>query len=130
LADYSCATRLLLRVLDAGFEIPSTCLHLARIALITGHDTGAREHVVEAWEHRGEAPPYVVPRILWLQLALLYTRPGEEPGADTAAIILGRLKTALAREGAHMEWAMAPVLAHLQPRLPAEDHALLAAAVA
>ncbi len=26
-----------------------------------------------------------------------------------------------------MEWTMAPVLAHLQPRLPADHHALLAA---
>jgi tetratricopeptide (TPR) repeat protein len=130
LANYSRATRLLQRVLDAGFEIPGTCIHLARIALLVGDDVGARDHVVKAWEHRGEAPPYVVPRILWLQLVLLYTRPGEEPGADTAAIILGRLKTALAHEGAHMEWTMAPVLAHLQPRLPAEQHALLAALVA
>ncbi len=29
----------------------------------------------------------------------------------------------------HIEWTMAPVLAHLQPRLPANQHALLAALV-
>ncbi len=45
-------------------------------------------------------------------------------------VILGRLKTTLARQGANMEWTMAPVLAHLQPRLPADHHALLAALVA
>ncbi len=82
-----------------------------------------------AWEHRGEAPSYIIPRILWLQLALLdtYEYASRE---DSAQVILGRLKTALSRKGSHMEWTMDPVLAHLQPRLPAERYQLVAALVA
>ena len=78
-----------------------------------------------AWEHRADAPSYVVPRILWLQLALLVTSPTAEADIGSAQEILGRLKAALSREAAHMEWTMDPVLGHLQPRLPAEQYELL-----
>jgi len=117
-------------LLNAGFEALSTRLHLARIALVTDDFDAAHQHVTQAWEHRTEASPYLVPRVVWLQLALLYTSPNQAGGMDAAPVILGRLKTTLAREGAHMEWTMDPVLAHLQPRLPAEQHALLSALVA
>ena len=78
---------------------------------------------------RATALSYVIPRILWLQLALLYTSPTEGGAIQRAQVILGRLKTALAREDAHMKWTMEPVLAHLQPRLPPEQCQLLAALV-
>ena len=92
--------------------------------------THAEAETAAAWEHRAEAASYVVLRILWLHLALLHTSPADEAGMDSAPVILGRLKTALARDGAHIEWTMDPVLAHLQPRLPAEQHQLFAVLVA
>ena len=60
-------------------------------------------------------------------MALFYFAPARNASTDSTPVILGRLKTGPAREGAHIEWAMDPVLTHLQPRLRAEQHALLAA---
>jgi len=131
LGDSAQAIALLERVLARGFEIPGTHCHLARIGLLTDRFDDAREHAREAWEHRAEAPPYVVPRILWLQLACdLLTNPHSEIRNPTSAILLGRLKTALQAEGAHMEWSMGPVLEHLRANLTPDAHALLAALVA
>jgi hypothetical protein len=124
LSDYGLARQLLVRVLDANFEIPGTRCHLARIALVTGKDAEAREHAAAAWEQRAEAPPYVLPRILWLQAAAALLQ-----GADPVPFF-GRLKTALAADGATMQWTMDPVLAALAPRLPTEALALLTALVA
>jgi tetratricopeptide (TPR) repeat protein len=130
LGDYALAQRLLQRVLDQGFEIPGTHVLLSRLALLRDDARAFEQHAAQAWQHRAEAPPYVLPRILWLQLAadLLSERSGGP--ARTPSILLGRLKTALQTKGAHMEWTMTPVLDHLQPRLSPEDHALLTALVA
>jgi hypothetical protein len=128
--DYGHAERLLRSLIVNRFEIPSTHCHLGRIMLIQDNVAEALMETSAALEHRAEASPYVIPRILWLQLALLYTWPAKAPGMDSAPVILGRLKTVLAREGAHAEWTMDPVLAHLQPRLPAERYQLLAALIA
>jgi tetratricopeptide (TPR) repeat protein len=127
LGDYATTTTLLRRVLYAGFEVPSTECLLARAALMQGDQRSFRVYADQAWNHRADASPYVVPRILWLQLtgALL-----EEEDAATVPALLGRLKTALSAEGAIMEWAMDPVLEHLRPQMSAESHALLATLVA
>jgi len=131
LADYGLADTLLQRVLANGFELPGTHCHLARIALVTGDDAAATEHAAQAWEHRAEAPAYVLPRIIWFQLTARFltgsgsTRPETEPPN-----LLGRLKTTLHVEGAHMEWTMTPVLDHLKPLLLPDDYALLDGLVA
>ena len=124
LGDYALAETLLQRVLQQGFELPSTHLHSARIAVLADRDADAREHVAEAWQHHAGAPPYVAPRLLFFDVlfALL-------DGAD-ARPALGRLKHALAPDDAHMEWAMQPVLDHVRPRLADDLHALLTALVA
>jgi hypothetical protein len=127
---YGPAEQILTQLLNLGFEVPSTHLHLARIALTTDHLAVAREHVDHAWEHRTDAMPEIVPRIFWMQLALRYLSPDTNGTTDPAVVILGRLKTALTQANAHLEWAMDPVLAYLQPRIPAEDHELLTALVA
>lgn len=110
------------RELEAGFDVLSTRLHLARIALVTEHVDAAGEHVARVWDQRADAPPYVVPRILWMQLALTLFSSAPRVDLHEVGIVLGRLKTALAREGAHAEWTMDPVLAHLQPKVTPEDH--------
>ena len=126
LGDYAQALALLRRVLEKGFEIPGTHCHVARVALMTDDLPGASEHAEQAWERRAEGPPYVTSRILWLELAVAMLN------GDTSSVapLLGRLKTALQAPGGIMEWTMDPVLAHLQPKLTGEDHALLTALVA
>lgn len=126
LGQYAEAVPLLKRVLQSDFEVPSTHCHLARIALLTDDLPAAREHAAQAWAHRADAQPYVLPRILWLDLAVALL------GGDAASVgpLLGRLKAALRTEGAVSEWAMEPVLAHLQPKLGADDHAILTALMA
>jgi len=122
--QYEGARALLEQLLEIGYEVLSTRLHLARIALLTDDLAAAQAHVAEAWTQRAEAQPYVVGRILWFQVAFALLH-----GASPAPF-LGRLKTALQAEGAHMDWTMDPVLAHLQPKLSPEAHALLTALVA
>ena len=126
---YAEAADLYEQLLQAGFEIPGTHCHLARISLLTDRPDDARRHAASAWDHRAKAPPHVLPRILWFQLAtsdptLRSTR------SDDRAALLGRLKTALQVPNAHAEWTMSPVLDHLKPTLTPGDHALLTALVA
>ena len=128
--DYTGAERLLRSLLVDRFEVPSTHCHLARVLLMQDRFQEAATEARAAWEHRAEAPFCIVLRTLWLRLALRYTWPTEVVETDSAPVILGRLKPALEREDAHSEWAMNPVLAHLERRLPADQHALLAALVA
>jgi hypothetical protein len=131
LGDYPLANALLERVLAHGFERPGTHGHLARIALVTGDAGAARTHAAQAWAHRAEALPYVVPRILWLQLAArLLAGPETADPRSEPSVLLGRLKTALQTDGAQMEWSMDPVLDALKPLVSGEDHALLVDLVA
>ena len=131
IGDYPQAIMLLERLLEQKFEVPGTHCHLARIFLLTDRDDEAIRHVAEAWAHRSEAPPYVVPRILWLQLGLSLMQGIDARSLDSASsTLLGRLKTALQALDAHMEWTMDPVLEHLRPKLSGESHALLTALVA
>jgi hypothetical protein len=121
LGEYALAETLLGRMLEQGFRVPSTRLHLARIAVLTDRGADAREH---AAEHRAEAPSYVPPRILFFQLlfALL-------DGAD-AWPVLGRPKQTLSHDDAQLEWIMQPVLDHIRARLAGDARALLTALVA
>jgi hypothetical protein len=154
--DYAWVERLLRLMVANCFEVPITRCKLCLVLLIQDRFTEAVTETAAAWEQRAEAPSDVVPRIPWLQLAALYASPGREAGMDSPSAILGRLKTALGREGAHKdeykrqrpvaihldeeekedraavcemanEWTMRTVLVHLQPRLSAEQYQLLAA---
>ena len=127
--DYSHAEILLRSLIADGFEVPSTHCHLGRTLLMQDRFEEAATETSTAWEHRDEASQYVVPRILWLQLALRYVSPAKDTGMLSAQVILARLVSALAREDAHQEWTMDPVLLHLQSRLPDGQHQFLAALV-
>jgi tetratricopeptide (TPR) repeat protein len=126
IGDFTLAKSLLVRVLDAGFEVPGTECHLARVALMQGDAAACDLYSDKAWSHRAEAPPNIVPRIPWLQLvaALLIDNAGTVP------VFLGRLKTALSADGAIMQWSMDPVLEILRSKVSAEWHALLTSLVA
>src|SRR5207249_3206615 len=91
--DYAGAERLLRSLIAQRFEIPSTRCHRARIRLIQDRFEDAATEIAAAWEHRAEGPCYVVGRILWLQLALVYISPTEHAAMSSAQVILGRLKT-------------------------------------
>lgn len=131
IGDYSRARDLLKRVLEHQFELPSTHCHLARIGILSGREGEARDHAKKAWEYRSEAQPYVLPRILWLQLALAFLQNSRCKSSDPIPQeLLGRLKAALQSPDAHVEWSMDPVLAHLKSKIPPEVHELLAALVA
>jgi len=96
LGDYALAQTLLERNLAQGFEPPGTRGHLARIALVTGDYAGAADHAAQGWAHRAAAPPYVIPRNLWLQLAarLLGGGASAQPDCEPQRL-LGRLKTGI-----------------------------------
>ncbi len=121
---YAEAHALLMKLLDLEFEVVSTRLHLARICFLTDQLAEARQHVDQAWEHRSEAPHYVVPRILWFQTAFALL-----DGASPTPF-LASLKTALESKNAIMDWTMDPVLDHLKSRLTDEQHSFLTAFVA
>jgi hypothetical protein len=128
--DYARAESMLGSLIKMGFEVPSTRCDLVRILIIQDRFKEAVAETEATWEVRSTAPCYVVSRVLWLHLALIYAAPADAAEMARAQVILGRLTTALACEGAHAEWGMDPVLAHLRPRLPAEIYQLLAALVA
>jgi hypothetical protein len=130
--DYRGAESLLRALIARGYEVPGTHCHLARVLIVQGEDRlpEAADATAAAWAHRAHASTYVIARTLWLQLALRYYLPTAEDGTDAAQPILGRLKTIVADPNVHMDWSMDPVLAHLQPILPADRHQLLAALAA
>jgi hypothetical protein len=109
--DYLGAEGLVRGLLRERFQVPSTHCHLARILLMTDREAEAREQIARAWEARGEAATYVVARILFFQciFALFDT-------ADSAPIV-GQIKGTLNRPGAHLDWAVLPILNHLRPQL-------------
>jgi WD40 repeat protein len=132
LGNYTEAEELLLRILGQNFEVSGTCCHLARIDLITEEFEQARRHVAQAWANGAEAPPYVIPRILWLQLALALLDREEEGKARMKNVVrvLGKLKTALQNDVAFLGWTMEPVLDHLRSKLETQNLDLLTALVA
>ena len=128
--NYAHAERLCRSLIANGFEVPGMICYLSRMLLVQDRIEEAVTETCAAWEHCAEAPSFVIPRILWLQLAVLYAWPSREAGIINEHVILGRLKTALADEGSHKEWTMDPVLEHLQPKLSAKKYHLLATLVA
>jgi tetratricopeptide (TPR) repeat protein len=123
---YKEAKLLLEELLQNNFEVLSTRMHLARIALITDDLKDAKKHTGEAWNMRKEAPAYVLPRILWCRLCLTFIN---KPNSKLADNIIGQLKTVLQNKDALVEWTMQPVLDHLKPKLSESQHAFLSALV-
>ena len=122
--DYDQTESILRKVLNLGFEIPGNHCHLTRIYILTDRLSEAKKNVEQAWVHRSEAPVYVVARILWFKITLVYL------GKSSPNNFFSQLKTILQKEDAYMEWTMHPVLDHIKPKLTAPQHSLLTALVA
>ncbi len=124
--QYLRAEKMLRRLLDRGFEMAGNRCHLARILLLTDREQEARQVIAQAWEHHGGAPAYVVPRILWFQIAFTRISTEERVKADTHFnMLVGKIKTALQNEEAFKEWAMEPVLEQLKLKGAPLDFELL-----
>jgi hypothetical protein len=119
LGEYALAENILRRLLMLEFDVPSTHTHLARLYLLMDRHAEARAEVAKAWKRRAEAPAYVTPRILFLQVALSLLS-GHSPRT-----FLGSMKDAFITEGSHLGWSIEGVINHLKPRLTADDFSLL-----
>ncbi|MBL0126071.1 MAG: toll/interleukin-1 receptor domain-containing protein [Flavobacteriales bacterium] len=121
--EFAKAEELLRHLLKSGFEPSGTRHHLARLCLITDRLAEAREHVAEGWAVRATAKPYLIPRLLWFQVALEMLEPEEDSSNASLQIgrILGQLKTALQNDGSFMEWTMEPVLLHLKDGMSSSE---------
>jgi len=123
---YRQARSLLQLLLNAGFEMPSTLCHLARVALMTDNATTALRHASRAWRLREQGPDYVVCRILWLQIAAILLNAA---GSHSLQSLIGKFKTAIL-EAYSYDWNLTPLLAHLQRRMSGQDHEFLSAMAA
>jgi tetratricopeptide (TPR) repeat protein len=123
LGEYVLAESLLTRLLSEGFEVPGTHCHQARICLLTDRLAKAQEHVDLAWQYRSEAPSYIICRILWFKIAfaILTGTPAE--------IYHDRIKNALQKEDAFMDWSMNIVLTHIKHQISDYQFSFLSALV-
>ncbi len=129
--EYARAEDILRSLIEKRFEVAGNYCHLARIYIVEDRISDAEDVVARAWELRSGAPAYVLPRILWLRLALLAVSGNSlQPRAEATSRWLGRIKSALTAKNAFMEWKMDPVLSRLREKLPGGDYDLLAALVA
>ena len=130
--EYTQAKKLYIKLLANNFEVQSTCLHLARIALMTDSLGEVIQYTEQAWSMRQEARAYVIARIIWLQLVnLLLEKDIEIMQKEKDMLqLLGKMKTVFSRDDSIVVWSMEPVLEHLKPKLEAKDHELLTALVA
>jgi hypothetical protein len=120
--DYAGARTLQMELLSAGYELPSTYCHIARIALTTDDIGEASEAARAAWEVRRDADAYIRPRIFWLLIALAMER------GDAAALppLMHEFRLALAGTSSNI-WSIEPLLRRLEARRTSEEYALLAA---
>ena len=117
-ASYDQALPLLETLLQENFEIPSTRCHIARILLLTGNETRAREEIEFASKCSAEAPAYVKLRILFFQAMFAILDKGN------AKTFIEKLKYALTVDNANT-WSIQRVLNHLQSRLTETEFAFL-----
>lgn len=113
LGDYSKTRELLNRLLETGFKPPETRHHLARVCLMMDRIDEVHEHVAQGWAVRADAEAYILARLLWFQLTIGMLENGDRSSLpeDTQTMkVLGRMKTVLKNQDAHLQWDMKPVL--------------------
>jgi len=123
MGDYHTTEELLFRLLNTGFEVISTHIHLTRLFFVTNQISKSVEHINLAWAMKAEAKPYVLTRLVWFKIALAFIN--HEP----VNYFLGQLKTVLKNNDAIMEWKMKPVLDHIKSKITDDQHDLLSALV-
>jgi tetratricopeptide (TPR) repeat protein len=109
--EYKRAEELLLIVLDQNFQIPGICCQLVRLFIVTDRDDNARKMLSKALENKEKAEPYVIPRILFLQILFDFL------DGNILEEHMGILKSVLKTEREFHEWKLKPVLNHLEKRL-------------
>jgi len=124
--EYEKSKHILEELLRNGFEVLSTRIHLARIALITNDFEEVSRQIKKAWAQRTDAAPYLLARILWFKL--LMTMIGIQ-SERRGIVILRRLRKLFKGKYVVMEWSMQSVLDHMKPKMKADDHALLSSLV-
>jgi hypothetical protein len=125
MGEYNHCEKLLNSVLEVNFEVPGTYCHLARVCLITNRNPEAKSNTMAAWDHRTEAPLYVIPRIIWFQLFFALS----ENNDNGFQSLLNKLKYAIQDKNAFMDWHMKPVLEQIKPQIKESQYVLLSALV-
>lgn len=143
--DFRKAKKLLNDLLLNNFEVLSTRLHLARLAVIMDDLPEAVHQTNEVWKMRNEAENYVFARMLWFRLCLEFLNASKKVRKvgifskikslfkknmdDTATIIIEELKMILQKKDALVDWNMLPLLTHIQPQLTENQYSFLSALV-
>ena len=131
--DYDRARKILTELLEKEFQVPSTRIHLARIALMTDNISELKQQVAEAKQYNSDKKTYVLARILWMELVINFLedqKTTSEGNVQNIQIILGRLKKNLENREAFLDWSMEPVLEHLKQKLTESEYALIKALAA
>jgi len=102
-----------------GFELSGTLTHMARIELRIGNIDQAQTHLAMAWRHRENAAPYVLARMLFMNvfLNMLQSKPFE--------IWLACLKFIIKDPGIILEWEMGQLISKNEKNLKKEQVNLL-----
>jgi len=119
--EYEDALGLLLQLHESGFEQHSTLCHLVRVCLVTDALESATGYANMVWERRGNAPVQILPRIIWIRIALNMLAHGTDREIGE---LLGAMKRAIREAGAY-SWTIEPVLVCLQGKIPQRHHLLL-----
>jgi len=119
--DYAGAEALLRGLLQEAFEVANSHCHLARALMMMNREGEARDEINQAWAAREQAATYTVARILFFQCLFAML--------DGVAIdpIVGQIRDALERGGAHMDWTILPMLNHMRSRLGEANYQFLKA---
>jgi hypothetical protein len=125
MGEYNYCEKLLNSVLEVNFEVPGTYCHLARVCIITKRNSEAKSHVMAAWDHRAEAPLYVIPRIIWFQLFFSIIENNDKGFMS----LINKFKYTIQDKNAFMDWRMKPVLEQIEPQIKESQFTLLSTLV-
>lgn len=118
--QYAEAEKIYNQMISLDFDLPGTYCHLARVQLMTGQEDEARKSVARAWELKGIAAGYVVPRIIYLQIFLLML------DNQDFSFWIKKINEELRKPYSTLEWHIQPLLERLKPRLTPGNHQFLA----
>lgn len=114
------------RLLIEQFELPGTLTHMARVELSNGNFQQVEFFTEMAWRLRGDAPLYVLARILWFKLCLGMLQTDNE---EKYPLILDQLKEVLQYKESMMKWSMEPAFETLQSKISEYQFSLLTSLV-
>jgi tetratricopeptide (TPR) repeat protein len=113
--QYSEAEKIYREMIELDFDMPGTLCHLARVQLLSGQEKEAEKSVKKAWNLRGSASKYVVPRIIFLKILFLMFR-NQNP-----SFWIDRITIELQNADSCLEWHIKPLLESNKSRLTSEN---------